>query len=266
MVAHREALFGRDHRRRGFLEHLLVAALERAVALAEVDRVALAVAEHLELDVARVGEIFLHVDRVVAECRARFRGRLADQAFELILFGHHLHAAAAAAGRGLDQDRIADPGRQLLGLGNAGDRTVGAGDQRQAELGRRALGLDLVAHRPDVLGLGPNPEDVVALDDLRELRVFGEKAVAGVNRVGVDDLGGRNDVGNIEVGVGRGRRADAHRLVGEADVHRIGIGGRMDRDGLDAHLMTGAMDAERDLAAVGDQQLLDLHQPMITSG
>ena len=47
-----------------------MAALERAVALAEVDRLALAVAEHLEFDVARVGEIFLHVDGVVAERRA----------------------------------------------------------------------------------------------------------------------------------------------------------------------------------------------------
>ena len=50
-----------------FLEHLLVAALERAVALAEMDGVALAVAEHLELDVARVAEIFLDIDGVVAE-------------------------------------------------------------------------------------------------------------------------------------------------------------------------------------------------------
>ena len=41
-------------------------------------------------------------------------------------------------------------------------------------------------------------------------------------------------------------------------VHRIGIRGRMDRDRLDAHFVAGTMDAERDLAAIGDQQLLDL--------
>ena len=40
----------------------------------------------------------------------------------------------------------------------------------------------------------------------------------------------------------------------------------MDRDGLDAHLVAGAVDSERDLAAIGDQQLFDGHQPMITSG
>ena len=39
-----------------YLDHLLVAALHRAVALAEVDRVAEAVAEDLDLDVARRDE------------------------------------------------------------------------------------------------------------------------------------------------------------------------------------------------------------------
>ena len=112
----REALLWRDDRRGRFLEDLLVAALQRAVALAEVDRVAVAVAEHLEFDVARVGEIFLHVDGVVAERRARFGRCLAHQAFELVFVRHDLHAAAAAAGCGLDQDRIADLCRELLGL------------------------------------------------------------------------------------------------------------------------------------------------------
>ena len=46
---------------------LLVAALQRAVALAEMDGLAVAVADHLDLDVARLAEIFLHVDGVVAE-------------------------------------------------------------------------------------------------------------------------------------------------------------------------------------------------------
>ena len=44
---------GVDHRRGRLLEHLLVAALQRAVALAEVHGAALAVAEDLDLDVAR---------------------------------------------------------------------------------------------------------------------------------------------------------------------------------------------------------------------
>src|SRR4029450_10281268 len=43
------------------LQHLLVAALQRAVALAEMDDIALAVAENLNLDVAGMGEVFLEI-------------------------------------------------------------------------------------------------------------------------------------------------------------------------------------------------------------
>ncbi len=47
--------------------HLLVAALQRAVAGAEVNGIALAIAQHLHLDVARLAEVLFHVDRLVAE-------------------------------------------------------------------------------------------------------------------------------------------------------------------------------------------------------
>jgi hypothetical protein len=40
----------------------------------------------------------------------------------------------------------------------------------------------------------------------------------------------------------------------------------MDRDRLDSHFVTGAVDAKRDFAAIRDQDLLDSHQSMTTSG
>src|SRR5215470_4943338 len=49
--------------RRAFLPDLLVTALQRTIALAEMDRAAAPVAEHLDLDVARPREIFLQIDR-----------------------------------------------------------------------------------------------------------------------------------------------------------------------------------------------------------
>ena len=57
-------------RRRGLLEDLLVAALDGAVALAEVDPVAVAIDRDLDLDVAVLVEPALEVERVVAERRA----------------------------------------------------------------------------------------------------------------------------------------------------------------------------------------------------
>ena len=67
LLAHRLAHFGRDERRRRFLDHFLVAALDRAFALAEVEDVAVLVAEHLDLDVARRLDELLDEHAVVAE-------------------------------------------------------------------------------------------------------------------------------------------------------------------------------------------------------
>src|SRR5438270_1817094 len=134
-----------------------------------MDRLALAITEHLEFDVPRIRDIFLHVAVAVAKGRASLGRGLAHQALELVFRLDHFHAAPAAARRRLDQHRIADFGGDLPRLRGTGDRAVRAGDQRQAELGRRALGFDLVAHGPDVLGLGADPDDVVAFYDLGEL-------------------------------------------------------------------------------------------------
>ena len=49
----RRAQFGRHARRRSLLDHLLVPPLQRAVALEQMHHVAVGIAEHLHLDVAR---------------------------------------------------------------------------------------------------------------------------------------------------------------------------------------------------------------------
>ena len=268
-AAHAIAFFRRDDRGGRFLEHFLVAPLERAVALAQVDRAAAPVAEHLKFDVARIAEILLDIDGRIAEGGLGLAPGLFHQAFELVLALADLHPAPAAAAGGLDDHRIADLARDPARLVVIGHGAVAAGHQRQAQRAGGALRLHLVAHRADMFGLGPDPLDVVRLDDLGELGVFRQEAVTGVDRVGLRDLRRRDDVGDVEIAVGGGRRADAHGVVGQAHVHGVGIGGRMDGDGLDAHLVRRAVDAKRDFAAVGNQDSGNAHgspQPMTTSG
>ena len=55
--------------RGAFLPDLLVTPLQRAVAFAEMDGPAAAVAEHLDFDVTRLLQIFLQIDRSIAERR-----------------------------------------------------------------------------------------------------------------------------------------------------------------------------------------------------
>ena len=128
-----------------------------------------------------------------------------------------------------------------------------------------ALGLDLVAHDADVLGARADEGDVVRGEDLGEAGVLGEEPVAGMDGVGAGDLAGGEELRNVEVGVARRRRADADALVGEADMHGVAVGGRVDRDGGDAEFLAGAEDAERDLAAVGDQDLVEEGRGVIHS-
>ena len=83
---------------RRLLDDLLVAALDRAVALEEVDHVAVAIAEHLDLDVARPEDRLLEVDGVVAEGASCASLRARSQALRhLGLAVDEAHALAAAA-------------------------------------------------------------------------------------------------------------------------------------------------------------------------
>ena len=66
------ALFRVQSRGGAFLPNFLVAALKGAVAVAEVDGATVRVAEHLNFDMARLGEIFLQVDGIIAERGPRF--------------------------------------------------------------------------------------------------------------------------------------------------------------------------------------------------
>ena len=85
-----------------------MAPLNRAFALAEMNRRAVRVGENLELDVARVAKIALEQNAIVAEGRERF----ALRAFERFVKARErlddAHAAAAAAGARLDQQRKTD--------------------------------------------------------------------------------------------------------------------------------------------------------------
>src|SRR5262249_24101298 len=100
------------------------------------------------------------------------------------------------------------------------------------------------------LGLRADPLEAALGDDLGEVRVLGEEAVARVDGVGARDLGGADDGRHVEVARARRGGADADLLVGEADVQRVGVGRRVDGHRLDAELAARSNHAERDLAAV----------------
>ena len=257
-------LFG-QRGRRGFLDHLLVTALHRTIALAEVDDVAVGVGEDLDFDVARVVEVLLDVDHGVAKGGLGLTGCGGQRALQLLIRTRDLHPASAAARSGLDQHRVSDVTGQLARLVDVGDRAVGTGNHRQAGFNRCLLGGDLVPHQPEVLWAGADEDQVVGFDHLGEFLVLGQKADTGVDGVGAGEFRHRHDGTLVEVGILRRRRADANRFVGEAGVHGVRVGGRMDRDGRNPHLARSPDQAQRDLTPVCNDDFVDLcHQSETT--
>ena len=96
-----------------------------------------------------------------------------------------------------------------------------------------------------------------ARDDLGEALVLGQEAVARVDRVAAGDQRRRDDRRRREVRALRVGRADADRLVGELDRQRVAVRLAVGDDRLDAERPAGAQDAQRDLAAVGDEDLAE---------
>ncbi len=86
---------------RGDLDHLLMASLDRAVPLVEVDDVAGTVGEHLYLDMARPLDRRLQENGRVAKGGCGFSRRRLDRSPKVIWSCHSPEAAASTAGRRL---------------------------------------------------------------------------------------------------------------------------------------------------------------------
>ena len=88
-----------------------MAALDRAFALEQMDDIAMRIAEHLDLDMARFLDVFFEEETRIAEARFGLAAGQAKAFGELGIVARDAHALAAAARDGLEHDRIFDPPR-----------------------------------------------------------------------------------------------------------------------------------------------------------
>ena len=243
-------------RRRRFFDDLLKAALDRTLAIKQMHDIAVRVAQYLHLDVARALDIALDIKPPVAEIARAFAARAHDLVVERRRLAHDPHALAAAAGRRLDQERKAHRPRAFR---KGPGIVVFDGRRRDRKAARRnkSAGAHLVAHELDGVGGGAD-EDQARLRHLAgEVCILGQEAIAWMDRAGAACARRGDDLRAVEIGCDRRRAGDLDRAICGPNSRRARVGGVMHHDRFQSQRLHGAQNAQRDLAAIGNQNALE---------
>src|SRR5688572_504271 len=243
-----------DGGRRAFLDHLLMAALGAAVALAERQEAAVRVRQDLHLDVTRPRHRALDEHALVTERRGGLPPRARERVAQPTLVPDEVHADAPAPRDGLHHDRVADPLRGgeegLIALILA----ALVRQERRLRLLRDRLRARFVAQCREDLGRRADEADARARERVGEARILGQEAVARMDELGARVARRRDDALDVQVRLARGRRSDAHGEVRLADEWepcvRIGV----HRDRAHPHALRRPEHATRDLATVRDEE------------
>ena len=207
------AQFRRHARRQRLLNYLLVAPLQRTIALAKMNRVAVVVAEDLDFDVPGRGDKFLDQDPAGCECRLALAHGAFKRGIEISVLVDPPHATAAAAGSGLDQHRIAD----LVGLFPQEFRilafTVITGNNRHTGALHELFGMVLQSHCADCACWRTDKYETCFRAGLGEVSVLGQKAVARMHAFRAGSLGCRHQMVDCEIACARLGASDQVGLI-----------------------------------------------------
>jgi hypothetical protein len=231
-----------------------VAALDRALALADRDPVAETIGCDLDLDVARPLQKLFGVNRAVAEgglCLGR--GSLecrGDVAFRV----DAAHSLPTPARRGLEQDRITRAPPERGELPCVPRRARHAGHDRNTRPFHQDTARRLRAHGFHGRRRRPDEREPRGRARPRELRALREKSVSRVHERRRGPPRRIEQGGHRQVALGGGRGAQPDRVVRGRDVGRRAVGVGVDRDGLDSEVAAGAKNAKGDFAAVRDEE------------
>ncbi len=114
---------------------------------------------------------------------------------------------------GFQQNRIADGLGDLHPGLHAGDDAVTTGNDRNARLGGGVDGVGLVAHQLHAGEPGTDEVDPAIAAHQGEVRIFGQKADTGMERIDLLLFGDPHDRFCVEIGLVRGVAADADQGV-----------------------------------------------------
>ncbi|MNE33092.1 hypothetical protein D3C80_1267390 [compost metagenome] len=226
--AHRQvtdvgALLGGQLRAWGDFDELLVAALDRAIALEQVHNVAEAVTEDLRLDVLGIDDAFFQEHFRRAKGLGRFGNHPWECLFQLLAAVAATNTAAATTGGGLEHHRVTDAVTFLKRLVNVGNVAFGARSYRHTGFDHAATGFGLVTHAANDFGCRTNELDPAFSADVRKLSVLRQKTITGMQGITTGFHGQVHQLARVQV-AGQGLGTNAVGLIGTFDVQGMAVG------------------------------------------
>src|SRR5262245_48360785 len=248
---------------RALFDELLVATLDRALPLVQMNEAAVTIPEHLHFHVARSLQETLDEERIGTKGRPGSTLSGCERSIQSGLGSDLHHADPAAARRRLQHDWVADARRDVTRLIDRVHGAVAAGHDGDARGGHELPGVHLVSHLLDHARWGADETEPGVLASLGESPVLREKAVARMDGFYAGLSRGAENALDVEVAFSGGRSAYRHRLVGVGHERPIAIGLGVRGHRSDSERATGTDDAAGDLAPVGDE---DAREQWISRG
>jgi len=214
------------------------------------------VRQNLDLDMPCGLDIFLHVERAVAEGGLRLRGGGAHGSFQFIGVANEAHPAPAAARARLEQEGIADAVRIGARLPYTAD-AVGAGHPQHISPIGDPDRCQLVPHRLDRFGGRTDKGDPVFPAQAGEFGALRQEPITRMQCFAPGADGGGDEGVGVEIACRGACRPDTHRACRQPGSHALAVRVGHRRDGLDPECLARAYDTHRDFAAVGDKHALE---------
>jgi hypothetical protein len=122
------------------------------------------------------------------------------------------------------------------------------------------LGADLITHQADCFRTRADKHESAFFNTFSEISIFRKETIAWVDSFRVCHFRCTDNGGNIEVTLRGGGGSDADGFIRQLHVFCIGVSLRMNGNCFDAHFAAGALNAQRNLAAVGYKNFFE-HLP-----
>src|SRR5688572_5676903 len=185
---------------------------------------AVTVGEDLELDVARLLDVFLDVYRSIAEGLLRFVSGYVEFLGKRDVIMRDSHPATTAASHCFNNDRIANFTGDFDRLGFVFDRAIRTWHGCYTCLTHSVLGDSLIAHHSDALGFRSDKFDITRFALFREFGVLGKKSVAWMDGIDVGDLSSADDPIRPQVAISTLGAPNADSFIGQLYVQRLHVG------------------------------------------